>query len=407
MKNSSDLSLNLSRKKAILQYIRNRGRASAFEIAKAMKLPTMSSKLLVDDLAKIGIVKKVGLGASTGGRPPILLEIQSDFAYMVGIDIDPRFVEGVIVDIGDNIIVEKRLPINKTDTKQEIIDVIISAIDFLLDNCNIDKGKIKGIGVVSTGFVDFNVGRVVSSLGLPNWKDVHIKDILEYRYSMPIFLDDTVTAYTMAEKWNGGGREIDDFLLLKIRSTIGLGVVINGDLYRGQGHAGFVNHLKVTKGGPKCVCGQRGCLFATASGSAIVERAVSKFDSARDWQLYQECNGDPGRVTFERVIEKAIAGDPYCEKIIDDQLKYIGIALARLSELFHPQKIIIGGSLVVGRDVFLETIRRSCDRIIFPELKGQTAIEFSSLGPETGAIGAATLVLNEVFESAKQPVAKT
>ena len=169
-----------------------------------------------------------------------------------------------------------------------------------------------------------------------------------------------------------------------------------------KGNAGIINHLKVAKGGQKCVCGQRGCLFSVASGNAIVEKAASKFDSLRDSRLYGDCAGDPNKVTFEKIIENAIEGDPYCKKLIDDQLKHIGMAVARLSEFFNPQKIIIGGSLVVGGELFLEAIQRSCDKHVFPPIKGHTIIEFSSLGTETGTVGAATLVLNAVFESPKQ-----
>lgn len=283
----------------ILQYIRNRGTASSFEISKAMKLPTMSSKLLVDDLVRIGILKKVGLGASSGGRPPILLEIQSDFAYLIGVDIDPRFVEAVIIDIENKIIVEKRIPINGSYSKQKIIDTIITSIDYLLGNCTtIDKNKIRGIGIGSTGFVDTNSGIIISSLGLPNWRDVHITEVLEYKYSLPVYLDDTVTTYTMAEKWNGAGKEIANFLFLKIRSTIGLGIVIDGELYRGQGHAGYINHLKVARTGPKCVCGQRGCFYSLVSGEVVVDKVRRKFESLKGSAFYNECNGDPEQVTF-------------------------------------------------------------------------------------------------------------
>lgn len=107
------------------------------------------------------------------------------------------------------------------------------------------------------------------------------------------------------------------------------------------------------------------------------------------------------RLLFEKIINHATRLDTDCEKVINDQLKYIGIALARLIELIHPQKIIIGGSLVVGKEVFLKKIQDAYNRNIVPDIKSSTQIEFSILDPETGAVGAATLVLQEVFESVK------
>lgn len=208
----------------------------------------------------------------------------------------------------------------------------------------------------------------------------------------PLYIERNVYTMALAEKWFGLGRKHSNFMCLAIRSGVCAGVVIHNQLYRGASEsAGEIGHITVERNGPRCSCGNRGCLQQLVTSPAIVERARKKMNSTKT-SLKED------KLSLERIIEEAKKGDSLCLGVLKEAGEYIGLAVSQLIDFFNPQLIIIAGSFVKAGELVLEPIRETVGRRALEVPRMVVRIAFSELGDDIGALGAANLVLQERFK---------
>jgi N-acetylglucosamine repressor len=269
-------SLNRS---VILNIIREKGPISRADIAKLTKLTPPTVGNLVKELLQSEIIIETELGESSGGRKPTMLTLNSDMFHVIGLDIGSHHLKAIITNMEGKIGKKEIHPIPEKLTNESLLNSMIKAIHSIKSGKDIHEDRIIGIGVGMHGIVDVEEGISVFAPNL-NLKNISIKKVLEQEFNMGVQVENDARAMSLAELWFGNGSGVDSLVCMNVGRGIGAGMIINGKIYRGHHYiGGEIGHMTIDLNGPKCTCGNDGCLQAFASGPAIVENVMKEIHS--------------------------------------------------------------------------------------------------------------------------------
>lgn len=381
------------KRRLILNLIRKEGRISRFDITKSIKLAASTVGIFIDELIRDGFVREIGLGDSSGGRKPILLELNPEAGYIVGVDFEATSIMVILVNFQGETISSVRGGIEINDDKLVIVRKIIGCIRKAIAKAQVNEKKIMGIGLGVPGLIDSKKGVGISYDPLPNWRDVPLKDLIKMELPMPVYMEKNVYTMALAEKWFGLGRKVSNFICLAIRSGVCAGIVIHNQLYRGASEsAGEIGHMVVDRNGARCSCGNRGCLQRLVTDPAIIERAGKRITAGEKTSL------KGNKLSLEKIIEEAKKGDILSLTVLKETGEYIGLAVSPLIDFFNPQLIVIAGNLVKAGELILEPLKETVKKMALEMPRRAAGIAFSELGDNIGSLGAANLVLQEKFK---------
>ena len=265
---------------------------------------------------------------------------------------------------------------------------IIDTINYVIDGT--DKNLIKSIGIGSPGPLDVKNGVILESANLP-FKNFEIVKSIKETYDLPTYLDNDANVATLGEFMFGAGKGTENMVFITASTGIGGGAVLNGKLFRGStGNALEVGHMTVATEGPRCGCGNLGCAEALGSGTAIGKRAKEAVLSNVVTSLKNYEN-----VTAKEVFKEAANGDRVAKNILNTSLTYLGIAVANTITNFDPEKVVVGGGVVNGGDIVIDTIRNVVEERCMAAFVENCTIEKAVLGGKAGVLGAAALAITE------------
>ena len=238
--------------------------------------------------------------------------------------------------------------------------------------------KIHGIGIGSTGPVDPVTGEFGEVNFFPQWRGENPVNDLERAFGVKAAIENDGDAAALGEAAWGAGRGKSPLLYVTVGTGIGVGVIVNGTLYRGVGGAHpEIGHQLLDPSGPPCACGFSGCWESFAAGPGM----AAWFDR----NAPPECP----RKDAKELCEAARQGDPWAQKAVAHETRYLGLGLANLVTIFSPQAIVLGGSLMKSASLFLDGIRTIIDSSCSLVPYTQTELTLASLGEDSNLIGAA------------------
>jgi predicted NBD/HSP70 family sugar kinase len=210
----------------------------------------------------------------------------------------------------------------------------------------------------------------------------------------PTYIENSANSLTLAEQWFGEGRGVDNFIVVTLEYGVGMGIIINGQLYRGhKGTAGEFGHTTVDPDGPLCRCGKKGCIEAIVGNNAILRKAEVAAQKD-EWKP-----NNPDDITIEEVILAARQGAPYLRNIFAQAGRVLGIGLSNLIRIFNPAKIIISGRGVKAGDLLFDSMYKTIPQHISSRTNGDTEIVIKSWNQNAYARGSGTVVLQEIYKS--------
>ncbi|WP_431804073.1 ROK family transcriptional regulator [Halobacillus andaensis] len=393
IKGSFQLMKSLNRS-VILNKIRTDGPISRAAIAKETKLtpPTVSS--IVKELLDSELVVESAQGQSNGGRKPTMLIINAKNFYVIGLDVGPTLLKSILTDLNGTIIEESHSAILTPTSNEELLQLMKKTITELI---NYDREKIIGIGVGMHGVVDVESG---TSLYAPNLqlRDIPIKNVLENEFGITVKVENDARAMALGEVWFGDGSGTDNIVAVNLGRGIGAGIIINGELFHGESSiAGEIGHMTIDIRGPKCTCGNYGCLQTLASGPAIAERAAREMAIGKNSSLENKVGNDLDQIDGKMVYEAALEGDSLCVSVLNEAGIYLGIGLVNLIHTLNPTKVIIGGGVSNAGDFLLDSLKDTIQRRALTKSAKHTKVLLSTFSEHATTLGAVSLILVELF----------
>lgn len=391
-------SLNQS---TVLNMIRLREPISRAEIAKLTKLtpPTVSS--LVNELIdKNLITEEKAESTNTGGRKPIMLRINYSAYYIIGVYAAAEVIRVILTTMDGKILSDFRKDIIELPSKEEFINMIIESIHRLLDDKYINRELILGIGFAMHGLVNPDEGLAIFSPHL-HLENVPIRERLEKEFHIPVTVENDVRALAIGESWFGQGQGIPDFICISVGRGIGSGIFINNEIYKSSFNtAGEIGHTILNVNGPKCQCGNNGCLESYASESAILKKVKDELKFNQTSILAEWLNGSQNDVLSIHLIFKAAKeGDCFAKTILEEAGQSLGLATANMINILKPSKIILEGNLFDEGDFVLLPLKKMIEKYTFKSSQEEITVVCSTLGKTGMVLGAVALILQKIFKT--------
>ncbi len=310
----------------------------------------------------------------------------------IGIDLGGTKILTALIDDNGNVVDRTEMPTNVEQGGQVVIDRVLSSVQTILEQNQENLPHIRGIGVATAGVIDTKTNSIImaSNLGLEN---APIGRFIEERFGLPVHIGNDANVAAVGEWVWGAGKGHQDVIYITVSTGIGAGIISGGKLVKGVGDsAGEFGHISIDLNGPKCACGNYGCLENYASGTAIANLARQKIEAGEKSRLE---NQDVSSLTAKQVAEAALAGDALAIRVFEQAGYYIGAGIANLIHLFNPEIIVIGGGVMNAEQVLLPAIRKTVKDRCIPMMEKQARLVRAVLGPESGVKGAAGLVFTE------------
>ena len=390
--------INTMNKRDVLNIIRNNGTIFRAEIARLSGLSMPTIMKIADNLIELGLIREIGKGESSGGKPPKLLEFVADSYYCVGIDLGTTKITGVVLDFYANIIYKKTVLNDVNCSVNSMIERICNVIDNTLSQPEINRKKIIGIGIGMPGLVDNDTREVLFSPNL-GWENVDLVGIIHERFGLPVMIENVTRAMAMGESHFGIARKTKNFICVNLGYGIGSAMMINGELYSGTtGTSGELGHVVIDPVGPKCECGNRGCIEAISSAKAITNSARKRLQKGETSILTNMCGNDLSKIEAKTVFEAARQGDLLACDIINNAIEYLGIGLALMINLLDPQYIILEGGMANAGEILTDKLEKTIAKHRMKHAGMRCKMVVSEFGADAAAIGGASLILNKFIE---------
>ncbi|MDI6785462.1 MAG: ROK family protein [bacterium] len=304
----------------------------------------------------------------------------------IGVDIGGTKIESALVRLDGSIATS--IKINTPSNPNNIIQAIYALIDgILLER----KEFIKGIGVGAPGQVELHTGKVIYAPNL-NWHNVPLKELLQKKYSLSVFVDNDVRCAMLAEYKFGAAKNISNFFCVFVGTGIGGGIMIKDKVLRGiTNSAAEIGHITIEKDGSKCNCGNYGCLENIASGPKIIEYVIEMLKKNRSI-IKDIVNNDLSKINID-VIQKAFElNDKVAIEVLKRAADYIGAGVASLINILNPEMVILGGGVIDASPSLFEIIKKIIFERVLNISKSNLKIVVPKLREHVGTIGASLLI---------------
>lgn len=379
----------------ILNTIRIAGAISRTEIAEIIghsraTVTNITARMIANGL----IYEKEVEGSNARGRNRIMLAINPDAAYVVGVKVAAFRIGCVVTDILANVKSSIVMPVRTSKRPVKFVaDLIEEAIRHCITEAGLSLKQIAGIGIGIPGLVD-------SREGISYWSPLYqrgattLKALIQDWFQIDTYVDNDTNTVSLSQLWSGEGKGINNFIVVTIEDGFGMGVVIDGELYRGtNGFAGEIGHFVVVPDGDLCRCGKKGCYEAYVSNFGILN-AARNLAKEGAW----DCDSLES-LTYEEVLTQAQAGNQVLREVFAIAGKYLGHALAGMMQIFNPAKIIITGNGIRSGEMLFASMHEVIEKHTAPEIVARTEITALQWQDIDWSLGAACLVLQELYKS--------
>jgi predicted NBD/HSP70 family sugar kinase len=363
----------------LLSLIRTGAATSRGELARVTGLSRSTVAQRVDQLIESGYVREGGTGASSGGRPPAMLEFDGTRKLVLAAAIDRSQLVAGLVNFAGTVLDRRVSELRVADGPAVVLPQVEAEFRALMAVRQLTPAQISGIGVAVPAPVERLTGRPIEPTIMPGWHDCPIRERLGQSLALPVYVDNDANVMALAE-YRALEHDAGNMLYVRASDGIGAGLIVNGQLYRGAaGAAGALGHTAVDGCTLECTCGNTGCVAAIASGHAIAARLAVA-----------------GTASAAGVVALAQQGHQEATAMLRTGGRALGRVLAGAVNLLDPGVVVIGGELALAAD-FLTGIREEVYGRALPLAAGHLVISQASVGTDAAIKGAATLVADELL----------
>lgn len=376
----------------IMETLRANGSVSRVEIGERTGLAPATVSEITAALLEEGLLRESRSVSAGRGRPRTLLEINADGGRVMGVKLSTHRVTLSVTDFTGQAI--DALSLSLLPEKlgiATVADSVAASILGFLKKLRLLPVSLAGIGVGLPGFIE-------SGTGTGHWSPLFgvnppsFTKLLMDRLGVPVIVENDVNLVALAERWFGEGRGVDNFCVITVEHGVGMGMYLDGRLYRGRGGmAAEFGHVRHLEGGRPCRCGQLGCIEAYAADYAIVARAAEILDLGPldDAQAINQA--------VKEVTRRAKLGDGRLRTLFAEAGHALGLGIANLVNILTPERVLVTGEGMRAEDLLMRPLIDTFHANVLPFLRETTPVIWHSWGDEVWAQGAAALVLHERF----------
>lgn len=381
---------------AILETVKRSGPISKADVSKITKLNIVTVSNYVNDFVEKGLIIERGLDVSSGGRRPAMIELNPKAYYVIGIDLAVNKIIGVITDLDAKVIAKEKAPRPK-DNAEAVVNTIVDIIGKLIKVPGVDSKKIHGICVSASGVIDRDAGTVRCTEGIASIY-VPINTLLEQKFGIPVFMEHDATAAAYGEWSIGLG--VETRVMLYMYSGVGCGIIINGEIYRGvSGTAGEVSLKELLDYSSNWAANSL-MLKPWDLNIGMPEDAKEAFSKRSDSKIYKEINSDLTKITTDVIFKAAKENDRLAVELLEKAGERLGVRISFLVNLLNPGIVVIGGGIEQAGPPLIDAIKKMIKTCCFEEMAEAVKIIPARLGEDSVAVGAASLVVRDVFTKA-------
>lgn len=331
---------------------------------------------------------------------------RSKAPYFFGVDVGGTNIKIGLVDDSGGTIAFQEIETHEPDGPQQAVDRIASTCRKMIEQTNVPRDQIVGLGLGTPGSMDIPRGVFVDPPNLPNWWHFPIRDAVRQACGLPVSFVNDANAASFGEFWVGTGAAVESLVLLTLGTGVGGGIIVDGHLINGQNSFGSeCGHIIVDSRPDARLCvwgGGRGQLEAYASASALAQQAELQLKAGATTSLTRLAMSGKA-ITAKRIYEAAEGGDALSQRLIDECAFYLGIGITTLVHTIDPGMVVLGGAMdfggtesKIGRR-FLDSVRAVFAERTFPHVLAGTTIDFATLGGDAGYVGAAGFARKQVL----------
>ncbi len=318
---------------------------------------------------------------------------KKDEVFRVGVDLGGTKMLALVFDKSYKVIGREKKKTKATKSSKALFSDITSTIKSALEDADINKNALQGIGIGVPGPVEFEKGNIIFTPNLP-FKDFAMKSKLSKVFGAPVTVDNDVNVGLLAELHFGAAENKKHVLGVFPGTGIGGGLIINGKVFRGaSGAAGEIGHTLVDPDGPMCGCGRRGCLEAIVGRPAIASQAAVMAMRGSAPYLADNVGTDPADIRSGALARSIKAGDKAIKELLTHSARLLGRGLSGILNTLSPDTIVLGGGLVEALpDIFLKEVGKGVKESVVPCIAQKISIVVAECGDNAVAMGAAKLV---------------
>ena len=375
----------------ILNTLRREGFLSRTQLTEISGLSVGAVSQITSELLGTHWILEVGEGDYTGGRRQVLLRLNPNAGYAIGLKLMEGRAVCAVTNLETEVLHYAEIETGNDHSPTAIANRLCDFIEEAIQAAGIQHHSIFGVGIGLAGVVYAPLG-IVHYSPFFGWRDAPLGNLMRERLGLPVFVENDVNTLTITEQLFGEGRHASNFAVITVGRGIGMGMVIHHQLYQGAGGGvGELGHITVEPDGPLCDCGKRGCLEAVASDPAVL----------RSLRAAAEQNGGTASppATLADVIAVAESGDAAAQQAIARSGAYLGMGVATVINILCPPLIIISGEGVAAGDYRLQPMYEALKQHVFNGLLENVEVVIKAADDRAWARGAASIVVGKLFES--------
>jgi glucokinase len=351
--------------------------------------------------------------------------------YAVGVDLGGTNIKAGVCDAEGRVRSKLSITTEGQRGPEGVLDRIAEAARSAAERAGFRLSEVQAVGVGAPGTMDFEAGVVTIAPNLPGWRDVRLREGVFRRLGVTTVIENDANAAAFGEYWAGAGRSAslgtqaeggtllagsasaagasrqegteshaDPMVLFTLGTGVGGGIVIGGEVLHGaSGSAAELGHLIIHFGGRQCGCGNRGCLEAYASATAMVARFREAVQAGAGSSLAEKVRSG-GEITAEGIHTAAVAGDRLSGEILTETGVLLGYGVVSIVHAVNPQRVVLSGGMIGAGEMLMEPVRRTVKEMAFPQAQKRLEVVFAHLGGDAGFIGAAGCALRSSATSA-------
>ncbi|HTM99707.1 MAG TPA: ROK family protein [Pedobacter sp.] len=385
-------------KSAIVKHLYYKKALSLTDLSKLTHKSVPLVTTMVNQLVLSQIIIEQGLAPSTGGRRAVKYLLNPNLElYVIAVATDQLITSFTIYNLSNQKVTEtKYLDFDLNDsanTTEKFADFISASIS----QSGIDPAHILGIGIGVPGFVNSKTGE--SNSYFPVKQGQTLQSFVGEKTKLPVYVENDSSLIALAELYFGEAKGLKDFLVVNIGWGTGLGMVINGQLYRGSnGYAGEFSHVPLSESNSLCSCGKRGCLEVETSLLVMTRKAQEEIEGGAESIMKEFLKEDSMHPT-DCFLKAVVKQDPLAISVLSKAAFQLGKGLATLIHILNPNCIILSGRGAKAGKMLFPAIQQAINEFCIPKIAEQTTIKLSSVGSDAGLLAAASLVVeNSQFE---------